>query len=556
MKNEVGLELESLVNDLQSLVKINSKSINSFSSLYSVDGTIIGTGQADYTQDATEYNLKNNKKKFCLIDIPGIEGKEKQYKPIIEKALNKAHVIIYVSGSDKKIEPRTIEKIKSYLRNDTEVYFVCNVHCKGQLSRTKGIDKSYSEELKIAYEKAASTVFAQSENELKEILGENYKNGMLINGLQGLSAVAVKDGLSTLIPDTEAKMLQSYQTKYFHEYDDNIKNMKKESHIDNLNEIIKNHTDNYVEYINKSNTRKFVSRLKEASEKIDFIEQETSKTVKQFIVPYDRFIESCDDVYSDFERNIDSLIQQSVESVINKEIQKICNLIDEKKGKVKEKDIQAHFDGRKQIIEKSIETEIKQNYEEINKEFHEQLQEEIRRFSDDIEFFKNKGFEVNPEIGKLNISKIVNGITASLKYNWKDFGKDFLNIGFFVLDGVGVGLFGGPVGGIIGGAIGAFVGIGVAILRFFQSKDKKIADAKKNAEKQMWIMSDEITNKIEEQVDLVKIKDQMKKSINETKDKCTEQKNELKKKMLHLSKINKFIKTIKNNYEGENYGKL
>ena len=44
------------------------------------DGSIIGTGQSDYTKGSTEYSITINNKEFILMDMPGIEGHEKTSK--------------------------------------------------------------------------------------------------------------------------------------------------------------------------------------------------------------------------------------------------------------------------------------------------------------------------------------------------------------------------------------------------------------------------------------------------------------------------------------------
>ena len=147
-----------------------------------VDGRIIGTGRADYTQCSTEYNLTLNDNKFVLIDIPGIEGDESKFKEIIKDSLAKAHVIFYVNGSGKKIEKDSLEKIKAYMHDGTSVYAVFNVHCKGKKNRLKGIDKSYQEELAAAYEKQ-NEIVRQTEEELRSFLGSNYKGSVSLNGL-------------------------------------------------------------------------------------------------------------------------------------------------------------------------------------------------------------------------------------------------------------------------------------------------------------------------------------------------------------------------------------
>ncbi|MBT9137324.1 MAG: hypothetical protein DDT34_02414 [Firmicutes bacterium] len=86
-----------------------------------VDGLIIGTGEADFTKGNTLYPLSYHGKRFQLIDVPGIEGDERKYAPMVREAVAKAHLVFYVNGTNKKPEKATAKKIRSYLKFGTQV---------------------------------------------------------------------------------------------------------------------------------------------------------------------------------------------------------------------------------------------------------------------------------------------------------------------------------------------------------------------------------------------------------------------------------------------------
>lgn len=100
------------------------------------DGKIIGDGRSDYTRDVTEYEIEYNSEKFCLLDLPGIEGNEELVLENINKALKKSHAVFYISASPNppqsgdKENSGTIEKIKQHLGDQTEVYFLYNKKIK------------------------------------------------------------------------------------------------------------------------------------------------------------------------------------------------------------------------------------------------------------------------------------------------------------------------------------------------------------------------------------------------------------------------------------------
>ena len=92
-----------------------------------VHGAIVGDGQADFTKDASEYELDLNGKHVTLIDIPGIEGDESKYADIIKKALRRAHYVFYVHCKRQQPDEKIASRIKEYLADWTQVYSIMNV---------------------------------------------------------------------------------------------------------------------------------------------------------------------------------------------------------------------------------------------------------------------------------------------------------------------------------------------------------------------------------------------------------------------------------------------
>lgn len=96
------------------------------------DGNIIGNGRSDFTLQTQTYRFTANDQKFQLIDVPGIEGDEKQVMSVIETTVKKAHAIFYVTraaappGSGSDGLKGTIDKIKRQLGKQTEVWAIYN----------------------------------------------------------------------------------------------------------------------------------------------------------------------------------------------------------------------------------------------------------------------------------------------------------------------------------------------------------------------------------------------------------------------------------------------
>lgn len=97
------------------------------------DGTIIGDGRSDFTRRTQRFDFSVAGKKFALLDVPGIEGTELLITQEIEKALQAAHAVFYVTNQpappqtgDKERRKGTLEKIKMHLGASTEVWCVFN----------------------------------------------------------------------------------------------------------------------------------------------------------------------------------------------------------------------------------------------------------------------------------------------------------------------------------------------------------------------------------------------------------------------------------------------
>ena len=103
------------------------------------DGNIIGDQRSDFTREVKDYEFIVNNQKFKVLDLPGIEGKEQLVKEEIEKAVKKAHAVIFVRKNITDVQIGGIEKIKKQLSQEQEVYLLYNkpVNSPRQLLRSK-----------------------------------------------------------------------------------------------------------------------------------------------------------------------------------------------------------------------------------------------------------------------------------------------------------------------------------------------------------------------------------------------------------------------------------
>lgn len=483
---QIELALDSFENVIKQgqYINFNTKA---------VDGKIIGTGRADYTQDTTGYKLIHKQKPFILYDVPGIEGNEKKYEEVIRKAVDKAHLIFYVNGSTKKPEPGTAEKLKKYLRNYTDVYSVINLHLPPQNERDVEIDGTYQDELSKEYSKYLKTIKPQTENVLKPILQENYKEAIILNGLEAFSAYSFdeKSQVSTIYVDTEDKGLKKTQKKFFNEYNNDLSFIKRDSCFSEITKIIDNQAENFLPYIIETNKKKLIARLDNAFYIINETKQDAEQMCDKFIKGYKEFIDKaerakdrfCTYIENDYIINAISLVMQNYQKKFYEEV------IEKKEGKIKKEDYEIFFSQKtKKEIEGSIQSNLKEDYEKKVKEFESDIKKATERFSKDLNnIFKFADIKFQTQ--EFDFSKIEKEISETLK----DIRKKARKILSFGVDGAGVGFTcGGVPGAIIGAVIGVVLGFISIVVDIFLSKEKRIAKTKNKAQD----IFDEITNKL------------------------------------------------------------
>lgn len=543
-------DFDNYIDSIETVCNKVKKGIEAKAYEEAVDGGIIGTGRSDYTQDVTGYSLYKDGKQFVLYDVPGIEGNESAFEEIICKAVNKAHIVFYVNSDTKKVEPKTAEKIKKYLRNDTDVYSVINVHLPPKEKRVAEIDGTYQEELKAAYEKDEKSIKPQTEETLKTVLGENFKSGFLVNGLQAFSANAFDKGIkiSTIIPDTEDKNLRANQGKFFSEYSDDVDAMYKDSNIKSITEIVNIYSrpEKFLKSIIESNMKKLIARLNDSYEKISNLKNDSIKFGGKFIDAYGEIKQSVSKAESNFISYIErGYIENAVQEVMNGELLKMYDLIEKSEGKLKEEDYKKFFESRKKDIEAAIHSNLEKGYENAVKDFKSAIEEAQNRFGKDIANLAKFSSINFPAIPPKNFDEIV----KEMNFTVKDFGGVLLKIGSLALSGF-------TIGNIIGAAIGAVAGLFFAIADFLMGAAKRIAKAKAKAKEIFDDVSDNIIDELKKNFQVDKYVGNIKEISSNIQSFCDTEIAKFDLLEKNLNKLEKYIRTKKSKLMELKYGTL
>ena len=490
---EKQTQVKELLGQMINLISSYDQLITTEKNLGCVDGRIIGTGRADYTQGATIYNLSIEDKTFALIDIPGIEGDESKYENIIRESLDKAHVIFYVNGSGKKIEHATLDKVKKYMHDGTSVYALFNVHCKAKKERLEGIDKTFDEELELAYRKQ-DEIISQTEKELVGFLGKNYKGSLTLNGLLSFCGFAINNNGKTTIVDEEDKHLRTDQKKYLKEYACESEKLIEDSHIGLVQDIITDKIENFESYIYDENIKKLKNRLHEMIIKIDTLKEVETTKIKGFITIYNEFESNCKNAKEDFIQTMNHVGYNAAVDGFADVKAELFQMIETEKGKTDSKKIQRYFEHHKDSIVKEIEQSLNDRIKQAQEDYEETINDARRRLIKDIEREQTK-FEISLDSEDV---KLDDSFVKAMKYKINS--GDLFKVGALAFSFAALGSFFPVIGTVIGGAIGAVLGVLSSLLGFFANEATRINNAKERLQRTIDEQVDKVSDNIKQEM--------------------------------------------------------
>lgn len=264
------------------------------------DGLIVGDGRHDFTKTYEEYHLSISGHPFTLIDVPGIEGDEADFKDVIKTALHKAHCVFYVQGHNKKPDRKTAEKIKKYLGDWVKVYSIYNV---------RGSVGNYDEEderetlLTPGVRKMEDLIKA----EFKTILGDVYAGNITV---QGLLAMSAKASFSTKRDD-----LARGQQKLLRYFGGSADKVLKFSQFTTLTNIVEQKSSDFKAEIIEANKQKLLSMARTISKDINGV----MDSQKNYLSALDTSLrtidrEICKNKMASAARNITNKVNNAIDS--------------------------------------------------------------------------------------------------------------------------------------------------------------------------------------------------------------------------------------------------
>lgn len=407
------------------------------------DGLIVGDGRHDFTKTYEEYKMSIGGHRFTLIDVPGIEGNEDEFKDVIRTALHKAHCVFYVQGHNKKPDEATAKKIKKYLGDWVKVYSVYNV---------RGGAGNYDEEeeretlLTEGVRKTERLIQA----EFKKILGEVYAGHITLQALLAMSAKASFSMQREDLIKTQQKL-----TKYFGGAD----KILEYSQFQTVINLVEQKAANFKAEIIEANKQKMMSLANKIENEISRAMEEQKygiKRLKDNLKGVER--EVCNGYLDTAYRNITNKSNNAVDRIYGELKNYAYKLIDDE--------------------DTCIEYEI----EEMQSRLLEQLENDVRTIvRDELSRASNNANRKVKELDGINLARIsfcgkieiesdidFSGALSELDIDWNDFSKWATSTMGTAAVGAGLGsvipglgtLLGAAIGGAIGGIVHACSGDG------------------------------------------------------------------------------------------------
>ena len=371
-------------------------------------------------------------RKFTLIDVPGIEGNEAEYKDGIKKALQKAHCVFYVHGSDKKPNTKTTEKIKEYLTDWVGVYSIRNI---------RGGSEQYDEDDERETLLTDNVLRASklSEEVFENVLGAYYKGNI---NIQGLLALCSKANFSPTRTDLIG--IQSDLIEYF----GNVESIYSFSHFEEVIDEVRKMSVEYKEIITKSNKDKVLA-----------LARKSISVINDCISLQKEAIKDLDNNLKTFERNVSSTTTKAeqrlnVKALVEREFDTMRYALYNAIDSGSEDKVKSVAKQQSKELERKLVPQIKN----ICSSTTDWYINEINRLKRDLDSTINLG-NINISIGNISVGLDANKITDEMQ----DFDFGSAISGAMTAAGIaaiipGVGLFLGGfiafVGAILGGIFG------------------------------------------------------------------------------------------------------
>lgn len=377
------------------------------------NGELIGDGRKDYTQTLGEKKYGE----VTLLDLPGIEGNEEKYISEIKRGIEKSHVVFFVIGTNKEPEEETLQKIRSYLKDQAKVYSIINV--RGKPSTYK-----YKKEI---YDANIQKIEARTIEKFRRILGNHYVDNLVVNA--HLSFLALGNPNREDLINDQQKLMEVFSNK---------RDAYSFSNLLLIERTIHELSISSMEEISLSNTYKFFGIFEEIIERILKGKNDFDTAIKALKNHISTTIVEVERSSSKYRNEIINLIDRKLEGFKSDLHKIVYEGIDQKSN---EENLKRRLTNAKKTFEKSISSELNDILGNMRNEITDAIKQLHNRM--DLEF-KFSGIGQSD----FNIGDILKKVEVNVKYVL----GQILDVGLSI-GGVIIAFVANPVLGIVSGVV-------------------------------------------------------------------------------------------------------
>lgn len=449
---------------------------------------LIGEGFRDTTQTAIKYRFCFNNNSIIVRDTPGIEGNEKKYIDIINENLSQSHVIFYVLRGSKIPDRNTLERIKKYIKSDTEVYLIHNISFLGRTKVNEDKVKRYLE-----FEQRINTELQNQKknlhvriNQLFTRIFKNQYKGMLHSfGFMAFAGAEYCYSKKMGNVDSISPSIKKKVSKFLYEVDNQYNSLINHSNIYNIATTlgqISSLSQEKIYHSIKLKLRNAVDNLI-----LDIKEIATlSDGYKQSMQDLSDKVFKLERLFSDIPSQIRSSIKKAVRNVCLRYQEVLEKRIKSSNGYFNKDDFYKFIDSIKENLENDLSIEINKVINNLTKKLKESILSLKEELCDDIKF--------NHKYRNIDID-----------FDFKEILDSFDEIFTSILKGLGAAvtalLFSTPLTAVI--ALGA--SLLASVVSFFMGKTKRINKALYQANIYFDKLINEIVKRLLESDEIIKL---------------------------------------------------
>lgn len=399
-----------------------------------VHGAIVGDGQADFTKDASEYELDLKGKQVTLIDIPGIEGDESKYAAIIKKALRRAHYVFYVHCKRQQPDEKIASRIKEYLADWTQVYSIMNVS-----GRPGNYDEPEERETLLTSQVEKQNMVIQ--DAFRKALGDLYHTNIPLQALIALASCSD-------FPEDQSLNSDSLKLK---KYFGDAESAYRFSNMEALVKVLDQSSESFEEIIANSQMQKLHAIKIKSLKKLAEFEIKTSNHLDELTQRLESLRSDIKNEFNSTKSRIKSGLNSIVDSQFSRLLSSCYRIIDENndsssiKSKVRNRVLAFPYD---------LDSSLNKRIVDIIEKLCTYLTNRFSEFQGIDIAVPNLDFKI-----QISTNVDIDSVVENLDVTFEDVLDVAGNTAGFAAAGAGIGSVVPGVGTIVGAAVGAGVGL-------------------------------------------------------------------------------------------------